>query len=320
MQPKRPSHSVGIKSNQLSKKTHSIADFHKLVRGFFSFLLSHGKTSIYNRKWRDNVLIIKNYTMPKTIEEAYQLNQKASSRILGGCGWIKMSKNPIGTAIDLSMLGLNQIEEREDCFVIGAMVCLRELECHEGLNRMTQGAIRESLRHIVGVQFRNCATVGGSIFGRFGFSDVLTCFLALDTEVELYPSGRMPLVQFAYEAKNREILTHIIIKKENYQTVYLSHRNSATDFPVLACAVSQKDGKMVASIGARPMRAAIVEYEGYLVRDNTNEEEWIQFAEKVAETLPFGSNMRASAEYREYLTKVLVKRACSIMAQRRMKE
>lgn len=46
---------------------------------------------------------------------------------------------------------------------------------------MTGGAVRESLRHIVGVQFRNLATVGGSIFGRFGFSDVLTMFLALDS-------------------------------------------------------------------------------------------------------------------------------------------
>ena len=38
----------------------------------------------------------------------------------------------------------------------------------------TAGAVREAVRHIVGVQFRNCATVGGSIYGRFGFSDVLT--------------------------------------------------------------------------------------------------------------------------------------------------
>ena len=39
----------------------------------------------------------------------------------------------------------------------------------------------KSLRHIVGVQFRNCATIGGSIWGRYGFSDVLTMFLAMDT-------------------------------------------------------------------------------------------------------------------------------------------
>ena len=58
---------------------------------------------------------------------------------------------------------------------------------------------------------RNCATVGGSIFGRFGFSDVLTCFLALDTEVELYPSGRISLSEFVCQPKNKDILTHIII-------------------------------------------------------------------------------------------------------------
>ena len=79
------------------------------------------------------MLKIKNYVMPTTMEEAYELNKKASSRILGGCGWIKMSKNPIGTAIDLSALGLDQIEEKEDCFVIGAMVSLRQLECHEAV-------------------------------------------------------------------------------------------------------------------------------------------------------------------------------------------
>ena len=56
--------------------------------------------------------------------------------------------------------------------------------------------MKESLRHIVGVQFRNLATVGGSIYGRFGFSDVLTEFMALGAEVELFHGGRMPLEEF----------------------------------------------------------------------------------------------------------------------------
>ena len=77
------------------------------------------------------------------------------------------------------------------------MTPLHALETHKKLNAYTNSAIRESVRHIVGVQFRNCATVGGSIFGRFGFSDVLTMFLALDTWVELYNGGTIPLAQFA---------------------------------------------------------------------------------------------------------------------------
>ncbi len=97
-----------------------------------------------------------------------------------------MGNRNVTTAIDLSGLGLDTITETEEEFVIGCMTPLRDLELHEGLHAYTHGAMKESLRHIVGVQFRNCATVGGSIWGRFGFSDVLTMFLALDTEVELF--------------------------------------------------------------------------------------------------------------------------------------
>ena len=128
---------------------------------------------------------IKDYIRAGSLEEAYELNQKRSACILGGMLWTKMGERQVQTAIDLSGLGLDQIEESEEEFSIGCMVTLRQMEEHEGLNVYTDGAARECVRSIVGVQFRNLATVGGSIFGRFGFSDVLTLFLALDTEVEL---------------------------------------------------------------------------------------------------------------------------------------
>ena len=113
------------------------------------------------------MLKIKNYVRPESLEEAYELNQKKSSCILGGMLWLKMGNRNVGTAIDLSKLGLNEIKETEEEFQIGAMTSLRELEVHKGLAAYTNGAMKESLRHIVGVQFRNRATVGGSIFGRY---------------------------------------------------------------------------------------------------------------------------------------------------------
>ena len=76
----------------------------------------------------------------------------------------------------------------------------RQLEQHEGLNAYTNGAIRNAVKDIVGVQFRNMATLGGSIWGRFGFSDVLTVFLAMDCYVELYKGGIVPLEQFSLGA------------------------------------------------------------------------------------------------------------------------
>ena len=43
------------------------------------------------------------------------------------------------------------------------MVTLRQLELHPGLAAYTDGAVRESVRHIVGVQLRNLATVGAAL-------------------------------------------------------------------------------------------------------------------------------------------------------------
>ena len=109
------------------------------------------------------MMTIREYKQAESLEEAWQLNQKKANRVLGGMIWLKMENINVGTAIDLSGLGLDTIEETEGSFSIGAMVTLRQLEEHAGLAAYTHGAVKEALRHIVGVQLRNLATVGGSI-------------------------------------------------------------------------------------------------------------------------------------------------------------
>ena len=111
---------------------------------------------------------IREYVKVSSLEEAYELNQKKANVVFGGGVWLRLGKKNIQTAIDLSGLGLDEITEDEKEFSIGCMVSLRQLETHKGIDAYTKGAVKESLRHIVGVQMRNCATVGGSIYGRFG--------------------------------------------------------------------------------------------------------------------------------------------------------
>ena len=101
------------------------------------------------------MMTIREYKRAESLEEAWQLNQKKANRILGGMIWLKMETINVGTAIDLSGLGLDTIEETDAGFSIGAMVTLRQLETHPGLEAFTHGAVREALRHIVGVQLRN---------------------------------------------------------------------------------------------------------------------------------------------------------------------
>lgn len=265
------------------------------------------------------------YVRAQSLDEAYELYQKKPNFVLGGMLWLKMKNKTLGTAIDLCDLGLDQIDEDENEFRIGAYATLRQIETHEALNAYTHGAIAESVRHIVGVQFRNVATVGGSIWGRFGFSDVMTIFRALGAKVQLHKAGIMDLDEFAALPRTtRDVLVSVIVPKNAKGIVYLSQRNQSTDFPVLTCAVANRSGRYVAVIGASPYMAEPVWDEDGILDDITgaetdgnkaltenseNNEKIEKFAGYVADHIRFGSNIRAGAEYREMICKVLTRRA-----------
>lgn len=262
------------------------------------------------------MLTIGEYSRPQSLDEAYALCQKKNNVVLGGMLWLKMQHRRVGTAIDLCDLGLDRIEETADAYRIGAMVPLRALETHAGLAALTQGAMAEAVRHIVGVQFRNCTTVGGSVWGRFGFSDVLTLLLALDARVVLHHAGEMPLADFAaLPCNTRDILTQIILPKTGGRTVYLSQRNISTDFPVLTCALSERNGAYTCVIGARPMPAAVFADEKGVLAQGITEDSARAFAEDIAARAVLGGNMRASGDYRRAICKVLVRRAAMALSK-----
>lgn len=264
------------------------------------------------------MMTIREYKQAESLEEAWQLNQKKANRVLGGMIWLKMENINVGTAIDLSGLGLDTIEETEDSFSIGAMVTLRQLEEHPGLAAYTHGAVREALRHIVGVQLRNLATVGGSIYSRFGFSDVLTLFLAMDCSVELYKGGIVPLQEYAERPYDRDILVRLIVKKTAAEYLYQSVRNSQTDIPVLTCAAARlADGSYRIAIGARPLKAVRFDLP---VRQAPAAELAQAMADEVKQQIVTGANMRGSAEYRRHLSGVLTKRAVLELEKRTAQE
>ncbi|HJD01326.1 MAG TPA: FAD binding domain-containing protein [Candidatus Mediterraneibacter excrementavium] len=267
------------------------------------------------------MITIDNYVKPATLEEAYKLNQARSSRVTGGMMWMRLGKAHVKTLIDLSGLGLDQIHDEDNVIKIGAMCTLRQVEECEALKELFGDGIAESIRHIVGVQFRNQATIGGSIYGRFGFSDVLTAFLALDTFVELYDGGIVRLSDFVDRAPDKDILLSIIVRKGKRKFRYDSIRRTKTDFPVIACAVVtgivHGQETWYFSVGARPMKAALIEKKWEIPAD-ASEEMIAGYAKEVASEFTYGSNMRGSAEYRRHLTEVLLRREMtSILAEGR---
>ena len=242
----------------------------------------------------------RNYVMAKTIEEAYELNQKKSSVIVAGNMWLRMCGLKKQTAIDLSLLGLDKIEETGDAFVIGSMTTLRALETDSALDQAFGGVFARALAPIVGTQFRATATVGGSVYSRFGFSDVSSLLLALDAEVILFKRGAVKLTRYQQEPWDRDIITHIRISKGQRAAVE-SVRVSGTDIPVLVCAAARSEAGIRLVLGARPARA-IVAADGV---DGAQKETFEHIAGRTA----FGDNLRASAAYRRRIAPVLMERA-----------
>ena len=248
----------------------------------------------------------KNYVIAQTLDEAYALNAKKSTVIVAGNMWLRMCGMRRQTALDLSALGLDFIKEDEQGFTIGAMTTLRTMETHAALNAAFGGVFARAFEPIVGTQFRNGATVGGSVFSRFGFSDVSTLLLAMGAKVVTHARGEVPLDEFQKEKWDRDILTAIRIEKGRSAAIE-SVRLSKTDIPVLVCAASADERGVRVVLGSRPLRAVIV-------AENARPEELDYM--RMAADVPMGSNARASEAYRRKVAPVLMERAVQACLKR----
>lgn len=258
------------------------------------------------------MITIKEYVAPAEIKEAYEiLVSKKKNVILGGCGFIKMGSANINTAIDLCNLSLDYIKEEENEIFIGADTLLRDLEINEIIKKYCNGVISEAVSNIVGVQFRNIARVGASVFSKYGFSDLIPALLVLDAKVKLYNGGLIELERFLESKHQKDILVEVVLPKKRGQAVFNSIRKSSTDFAILNGAMFKgEDNNCKIAIGARPGRAKLaVKAASLLEKKEINSEQDILLAAEIAsEELSFGTNLRGSKEYRKDMCKVLVKR------------
>ncbi len=258
------------------------------------------------------MITFSDYIKPNSLDEAYKaLLSKKSARLIGGGCFLRMGNRKIGLAIDLSDAGLDYIKETDEEIEIGAMTCLRSFETSTLLKEYFGEIIGDSVRHIIGVQLRNIATIGATVYSRYGFSDPLTALLALDADTYFYNGGRISLENYLNEkGHRRDILEKIILKKQVKGASFQTLRNSKVDYAILSVAVAENENGIRISIGARPNRAALAKNAmNYINNVDITEETAKKAGEIAAEELHFGSNNRGSGEYRKELSKALVKRA-----------
>ncbi|WBW95087.1 FAD binding domain-containing protein [Oceanirhabdus sp. W0125-5] len=254
------------------------------------------------------------YIKPLNSAEAMALNKIENSLIIGGGTFIKLSKKEYSVIIDCEKLNLSYIKEDEKNLFIGAYTTLRKLETNKLIKDMFGGILNKSCSKICGIQIRNMATVGGTIGGRYGFSDLIPALMLLNTTVKFLNDESISLEEYLKNKKDDRIIKELVILKENGSGIFKCIKRTALDFSIINMGLLKVAGKLRVSFGARPgiaLRCPTV--EEYL-----NKQTLIDF-EKVKEYLQkdisFGSDLKASKEYREEVSIALLKESLEEVQQ-----
>ncbi|ETS91633.1 MULTISPECIES: xanthine dehydrogenase family protein subunit M [Veillonella] len=244
---------------------------------------------------------------PKTVEEAYELavKNKTAPMLAGGC-WLRLGRRTWPAVIDMAGLDLRYVKEEDNEFVIGAMATQGDVERFEPLQTFCGGAVVKGVKEILGIQFRNMATMGGSVASKFGFSDIIPALLAVHADIVTFKGGRMSMQDYM-NYRERDILVEIRIPKAEVSVAIEALRISRGDFPILTGSIRRDDKGVELYIGTRPgvpqlapKASAVLSEKG---ADGVKEAALL-----ASEELVYQKNSHASKEYRMEMVKAMVQR------------
>ncbi len=247
------------------------------------------------------------YYKPQTIEEAFsKLKEDPRNSLVAGGLWMKKTGLKYNAIIDLSELKLDYVKEEKGFIYVGAMTSLRDFENSPIINSLFDGVTAFGVREVMGPAFRNSATIGGSIYGRYPFSDVIAALLPLDVELHFYPEQTMSLEEYLnFKGKVDGILKEIKIKKEVGHAFFKKFKTTALDFPLINFSIVKRNGKHFIAVGSRPMVAALAHKAMEAADKGASFEE---VAEVAVQELQFMDSFNISKEYRMDLARTYIRR------------
>lgn len=251
----------------------------------------------------------KEFVRAKSLEEAYELlKANPLNRVLGGGLWLKKGNMDLNVIIDLSLLGLDKIEEDGDYIRVGALVSQQAFADSKLIQEQYHGLLSKATAPIMGPAFRNTASMGGSVVGKFGFSDIITALLAADASLIFYPSGEKKLSDYLKEpGLSKEILTHIVIKKCHRLSFYKRVSLTALDYPMITVAITrcEKHDRYSVVVGSR---AGVAEFASDVMDALEKGERDFEKVAKLVNKMKFMDSLTAKADYRAHLAEVYVRR------------
>ena len=134
------------------------------------------------------------YHKPTDVEEALALLQRVRPRTvpLAGGTWLnpRLGKQVQADAVvDLSGLGLDQIERDPDTLRIGPLATLTAVAKNPVCGALADGILARAARYEAPINIRNVATVGGTMVVAAAGSQLVLALLALGAELVVRSAG-----------------------------------------------------------------------------------------------------------------------------------
>lgn len=248
-----------------------------------------------------------NTLVPDNPAAAYAAYKKAQSAVfLAGTQGLKYKKDHYELAVDLSKAGMQYIEDRGDEIAIGAMTPLWQIKISPLIQSFAGGAISQAIRDVADKNVQRYGTLGGVISSKAPFSVLLPILLTLTVDVQLQDKGCMSLDDYLHCPPMGELVTGIVIAKEDVYTAYKAYRKLPVDEPYLIGAVAMREDSWRIVVGGRPGLAAIAHSaseelteKGMAVKENV--------AHLASEELDFGNFGTCSEAERRSLTIEMVR-------------
>jgi carbon-monoxide dehydrogenase medium subunit len=272
---------------------------------------------------------------PGTVREALRLLQNGKNRarvVAGGTDLVVEGDRSIRFLIDITHAGLSYIRRKGKACVIGATTTMATLENSPAIRALADGILARAAAACGSVQIRNMATLGGNLANGSPAADTAAALLALDAEVVLADArGRrkIPLTEFysglRKTAPGKALLIEVAIpalpRGGRWSFQKLGRTESDISLVNTAAGLQldpQGRAKWVrialGAVAPTPIRA--VHAEKLLVGRKVDPSTLAEVCDEVAREVRPITDVRASAEYRREMCRVLVRRALEECAAR----
>jgi len=248
---------------------------------------------------------IKDYTRPKSIEEACKIYEKGKTFFLAGGTLLTQRRGiEIDSLIDLQDLKLNYIKGKKNFIHIGSMTTIIEIADSKILAQSSSGILNKAARRLGSPAVRNLSTIGGNIMSRVYWSDITPVLLATDAVLLLFNGANheVGMDTFLGKSEYRQMLLLEITVPKGGRGIYQRFSRTEVDIPQVVCVLTQSPRvhAVVGGLWKVPQRIKSLEKA-----IESGEADQVKIRELIKRDVRAFSDLRGDAEFKREIASVL---------------